>query len=65
MNNNNLKQTQIFVKAPLRGAFTKIWVCFFSSQPQGTKAQIQTAIAYLNDLDIEIWEDDHDSNTAL
>ncbi|TYQ31089.1 NIL domain-containing protein [Pseudanabaena sp. UWO310] len=32
---------------------------------QGTHSQIQTAIAYLNDLDIEIWEDHHDPNTAL
>ena len=32
---------------------------------KGTVAQIQTAIAYLNDLDIEIWEDQSDSNTAF
>lgn len=32
---------------------------------QGNHSQIQTAIAYLNDLDIEIWEDHHDSNTSL
>ncbi len=38
---------------------------WFHLSLKGTKAQIQTAIAYLNDLDIEIWEDDHDSNTAL
>jgi hypothetical protein len=31
----------------------------------GTQAQIQTAIAYLNDLDIEIWEDETDSHTSL
>ncbi len=32
---------------------------------KGTQAQIQTAIAYLNDLDIEIWEDNREPNTAL
>ena len=32
---------------------------------QGTHAQIQTAIAYLNDLDIEIWEENADTNTSL
>ncbi len=32
---------------------------------KGTYAQIQTAIAYLNDLDIEIWEDDSETNTSL
>lgn len=32
---------------------------------KGTQAQIQTAIAYLNDLDIEIWEDSSETNTAL
>ncbi|NUN66114.1 ABC transporter [Pseudanabaena biceps] len=31
----------------------------------GTQAQIQTAIAYLNDVDIEIWEDNSETNTAL
>ncbi|MEA5487541.1 MULTISPECIES: NIL domain-containing protein [Pseudanabaena] len=31
----------------------------------GNQAQIQTAIAYLNDLDIEIWEDNREPNTAL
>jgi ABC-type methionine transport system ATPase subunit len=31
----------------------------------GNQAQIQTAIAYLNDLDIEIWEDNRELNTAL
>jgi ABC-type methionine transport system ATPase subunit len=31
----------------------------------GNTAQLQTAIAYLNDLDIEIWEDYSDSNTAF
>ena len=31
----------------------------------GNQAQIQTAIAYLNDLDIEIWEDNSETNTAL
>lgn len=38
---------------------------WFHLSLKGTQAQIQTAIAYLNDLDIEIWEDEHDSNTAL
>ena len=38
---------------------------WFHLSLKGTKAQIQTAIAYLNDLDIELWEDEHDSNTAL
>ena len=32
---------------------------------KGNPPQIQTAIAYLNDLDIEIWEDSSDSDTAL
>lgn len=32
---------------------------------KGNMAQIKTAIAYLNDLDIEIWEDQGDGNTAL
>ena len=32
---------------------------------KGTQAQIQTAIAYLNDLDIEIWEDNSETNTDL
>ena len=31
----------------------------------GNQAQIQTAIAYLNDLDIEIWQDRTDINTSL
>lgn len=31
----------------------------------GKTAQIKTAIAYLNDLDIEIWEDENDLETAL
>ncbi|MEY3303501.1 MAG: NIL domain-containing protein [Pseudanabaena sp.] len=31
----------------------------------GTQAQIQTEIAYLNDLDIEIWEDNSETNTDL
>jgi len=38
---------------------------WFHLSLKGTTSQIQTAIAYLNDLDIELWEDDHDSNTAL
>lgn len=32
---------------------------------QGTHAEIQTAIAYLNDLDVELWEDNSEENTAL
>jgi len=38
---------------------------WFHLSLKGTAAQIQTAIAYLNDLDIEIWEDQSDSNSAL
>ncbi len=38
---------------------------WFHLSLKGNAAQIQTAIAYLNDLDIEIWEDQHDSNTSL
>ncbi|OYQ66028.1 ABC transporter [Pseudanabaena sp. SR411] len=38
---------------------------WFHLSLKGTQAQIQTAIAYLNDLDIEIWEDNSESNTAL
>ena len=38
---------------------------WFHLSLKGTHAQIQNAIAYLNDLDIEIWEDEHDSNTGL
>jgi len=38
---------------------------WFHLSIKGTHAQIQDAIAYLNDLDIEIWEDEHDSNTDL
>jgi ABC-type methionine transport system ATPase subunit len=32
---------------------------------KGTHAQVQTAIAYLNDLDIELWEDQRDTHTSL
>jgi ABC-type methionine transport system ATPase subunit len=32
---------------------------------RGNQAQIQTAIAYLNDLDIEVWQDHTDTNTSL
>lgn len=32
---------------------------------KGNMAQIKTAIAYLNDFDIEIWEDQSDADTAL
>jgi ABC-type methionine transport system ATPase subunit len=38
---------------------------WFHLSLKGTHAQIQTAIAYLNDLDIEIWEDNSEENTAL
>jgi ABC-type methionine transport system ATPase subunit len=38
---------------------------WFHLSLKGNQAQIQTAIAYLNDLDIEIWEDNSESNTAL
>ena len=38
---------------------------WFHLNLNGTQAQIKTAIAYLNDLDIEIWEDNSESNTAL
>ena len=39
--------------------------CWFHLGLNGNQAQIQTAIAYLNDLDIEIWEDNREPNTAL
>lgn len=32
---------------------------------RGNEAQIKTAIAYLNDLDIEVWEDANDSHTSF
>jgi ABC-type methionine transport system ATPase subunit len=38
---------------------------WFHLSLKGTQAQIQTAIAYLNDLDIEIWQDNRELNTAL
>ena len=38
---------------------------WFQLSLRGNQAQIQTAIAYLNDLDIEIWQDRTDPNTAL
>jgi ABC-type methionine transport system ATPase subunit len=38
---------------------------WFHLSLKGNQAQIQTAIAYLNDLDIEIWEDNSETNTAL
>jgi ABC-type methionine transport system ATPase subunit len=38
---------------------------WFHLSLKGNQAQIQTAIAYLNDLDIEIWEDNNGTNTAL
>lgn len=38
---------------------------WFHLSLRGNQAQIQTAIAYLNDLDIEVWQDRTDPNTAL
>lgn len=38
---------------------------WFHLSLKGNQAQIQTAIAYLNDLDIEIWEDNNGTNTSL
>jgi len=38
---------------------------WFHLSLKGTNAQIQTAIAYLNDLDIEIWERDREPNTGF
>ncbi len=38
---------------------------WFHLSLNGTHDQIQNAIAYLNDLDIEIWEDHRESNAAL
>ena len=38
---------------------------WFHLSLKGNQAQIQTAIAYLNDLDIEIWEDNSETNTDL
>ena len=38
---------------------------WFQLSLTGNQAQIQTAIAYLNDLDIEIWQDRTDINTSL
>ncbi|BBC26919.1 NIL domain-containing protein [Pseudanabaena sp. ABRG5-3] len=38
---------------------------WFHLSLKGAYAQIQTAIAYLNDLDIEIWEDNSEENTSL
>jgi ABC-type methionine transport system ATPase subunit len=38
---------------------------WFHLSLRGTQAQIQIAIIYLNDLDIEIWEDDSETNTVL
>lgn len=31
----------------------------------GNQAQIQTAITYLNDLDIELWQEPVETNTSL
>jgi len=38
---------------------------WFHLSLRGNQAQIQTAIIYLNDLDIEIWEDDSETNPVL
>jgi ABC-type methionine transport system ATPase subunit len=38
---------------------------WFHLSLKGNQAQILTAIAYLNDLDIELWEDNSESNTDL
>ncbi|MDX2255121.1 MAG: NIL domain-containing protein [Pseudanabaenaceae cyanobacterium bins.39] len=38
---------------------------WFHLNIQGTISQIQSAIAYLNDRDIEIWEDHRDSFSDL
>ena len=38
---------------------------WFHLSLRGNQAQIQTAIVYLNDLDIEIWEDDSETNPVL
>jgi hypothetical protein len=38
---------------------------WFHLSLKGNEGQIQTAIAYLNDLDIELWEYPNDSNTSL
>jgi ABC-type methionine transport system ATPase subunit len=38
---------------------------WFHLSIRGNQAQIQTAIAYLNDLDIEVWQDHTDTNTSL
>ncbi|MBD2189717.1 NIL domain-containing protein [Pseudanabaena mucicola] len=38
---------------------------WFHLDLKGNISQIQTAIAYLNDLDIEIWEDNSEPNTSL
>ena len=32
---------------------------------KGNQAQIQTAIAYLNDLDIELWQENIETHTSL
>ena len=38
---------------------------WFHLSLKGNAAQIQTAIAYLNDLDIEIWQEHSETNTSL
>ena len=38
---------------------------WFHLSLKGNAAQIQTAIAYLNDLDIEIWQEHIETNTSL
>lgn len=38
---------------------------WFHLNLRGSQAQIQTAIAYLNDLDIEVWQNNSETNEAL
>ncbi|WP_258040696.1 NIL domain-containing protein [Pseudanabaena sp. BC1403] len=38
---------------------------WFHLSLRGNQAQIQTAIAYLNDLDIELWQENIETNTSL
>ncbi|MFZ4730018.1 MAG: NIL domain-containing protein [Pseudanabaena sp.] len=38
---------------------------WFHLSLKGNSAQIQTAIAYLNDLDIELWQENNETHTSL
>ncbi len=38
---------------------------WFHLSLKGNAAQIQTAIAYLNDLDIELWQENTETHTSL